>query len=147
MRSTTDSSAFQRQTKNAHLAFACLICLELSALAIGAEAIRWVLCLASACIFLAFAIQNETKEGQFWNKERNRFVGVILTFLLTLGLTLVLEDPMFIPLFAGLAITGMCHSRFEWELERQSKDLEALHAKLLRQEAQHTNERHFRLTK
>ncbi len=145
-RYTSDSRGFQRQTRAAHLAFLGLLLLECLALFFHASVLRWFLCFGSATIFLGFAISSEAREGQFWGKERNRAAGVTLTIAASSLIAILLTDPIFLPLFAGLAIASMCHKRFELELERQSRDLEALHAKLLKQEAQSANDRHFRYT-
>ncbi len=138
-----ESRGFYRQSRLAQFAFSGFFVLELVALLEPSSAVRWTIASASAAIFVVFSILSETREGRFWSKERNRLIGVSLTALATVALAFIIEEIAFLPLFAALAISSTCHSRMERELESQGKDIETLHAKLLKQEAQQANERHF----
>ena len=98
---------------------------------------------ASACIFFGFAAVAYGKDGGFWSKRRNLGVGLIVTLAAFIGSELVIALPAFIPVLSALAISHLCRRRYNQIVVLSIKDLEAIHAKLLKQEAIFQNTRNF----
>lgn len=133
----------RRQNIYAYWAFGMLVGLEILAEALPSRLWRLAVGPASGFIFYFFAVASYKTETGFWSKRRNQLLGLSISMVLSLTTSFVLAETAFVPVFAALAISHLCHKKYVQTVFASIKDIETLQAKLLKQEAAYANLRHF----
>jgi hypothetical protein len=133
----------RRQNVYAYWAFGMLVGLELLAEALPSNLWRLGVGPASGFVFYFFAVASYQSETGFWSKRRNQILGLSIALMLSFGSGFILADTAFVPVFAALAISHLCHKKYVQTVFASIKDIETLQAKLLKQEAAYANLRHF----
>lgn len=95
-----------------------------------------------AVVFLSFILLSEHNGEGFWSKKRNQFIAGCLALMMFGSLPFLFEELYLIPLLTAMMIANICQRRFVRLFSSSLRDLEALQAKLLRQEAIVHNQRH-----
>ena len=133
----------RQQNRSASVAFALCFLFQISAMVHDSLLMRVSLGSGCAFAFIYFVITSHRQGEGFWTKRRNQiFAGVLYTAVFV-SLPFVIADLYFIPVIAGVAISHMCQRRFVQLFSSSLRDLEALQAKLLKQEAVIQNTRHL----
>jgi hypothetical protein len=133
----------RRQNLYAYWAFGMLVGLEVIANTLSSKV--WDLSIgpASGLVFYFFAVASYQTETGFWSKRRNRLLGLTIAMAMSLAASFILAEAAFVPVFAALAISHLCHKKYVQTVFASIKDIETLQAKLLKQEAAYANLRHF----
>jgi hypothetical protein len=133
----------RRQNIYAYWAFGMLVGLEILADALPSKV--WSLSVgpASGLVFYFFAVASYQTETGFWSKRRNQLLGLTIALIMSIGASFILAETAFVPVFAALAISHLCHKKYVQTVFASIKDIETLQAKLLKQEAAYANLRHF----
>jgi hypothetical protein len=97
----------------------------------------------SGLVFYSFAVASYQSEIGFWSKRRNQLLGLTIALTLGTAAAFVLAETSFVPVFAALAVSHLCHRKYVQTVFASIKDIETLQAKLLKQEAAYANLRHF----
>jgi hypothetical protein len=133
----------RRQNVYASWAFGLLVGLEILAAALPSRAWQLAVGPLSGLLFYFFAVASYQSETGFWSKRRNQALGLTLALILSVGTGFMLAETAFVPVFAALAISHLCHRKYVQTVFASIKDMETLQAKLLKQEAAYANLRHF----
>ncbi|WP_141732288.1 hypothetical protein [Oligoflexus tunisiensis] len=133
----------RRQNIYAYWAFGLLVGLEVLAEALPSRAWQLAVGPLSGLIFYFFAVASYQSETGFWSKRRNQALGLTMALAFSVGTGFMLAETAFVPVFAALAISHLCHKKYVQTVFASIKDIETLQAKLLKQEAAYANLRHF----
>ncbi len=133
----------RRQNVYAYWAFGMLVGLEILADSLPSRLWRLGVGPLSGLVFYFFAVASYQSETGFWSKRRNQLLGLTITMTMSLGTGIILAETAFVPVFAALAISHLCHKKYVQTVFASIKDIETLQAKLLKQEAAYANLRHF----
>ena len=136
-------ASLRRQNANVNWSFASLIGLEVLGRALQFNGLAYVIALLSGLVFYAFAIACYQREAGYWSKRRNQILGLVITLAVSFGVGLTITDASLSPLISALVLSHLCHKRYTQTIVSIVRDIETLHAKLLKQEASYTNSRHF----
>jgi hypothetical protein len=136
-------SGVTRQNIIASWAFATLIGLQILGFLPHSSWLETVIAGSSGMVLFLFALLAYGSEGGFWSKRRNQGVGLIVILFASFAAELVIAMPNFIPVLSALAISHLCRKRYIQIVVSSVKDLEAIHAKLLKQDATFQNTRNF----
>ena len=114
-------------------------CAALTVLSFKVSLSNTLISVLSFLIFIVFAVlENRNSEG-FWKKKRNILAAGIMTaigfFVAPYGLT----EQYFVPLLCSFLIAHVAHKRFMEIFSNNLKDLQALQAKLLKQDSDRRN--------
>jgi hypothetical protein len=133
----------RRQNIYAYWAFGVLVGLEILADALPTRFWRLAVGPLSGLVFYSFAVASYQSEIGFWSKRRNQLLGLTIALTLGTAAAFVLAETSFVPVFAALAVSHLCHRKYVQTVFASIKDIETLQAKLLKQEAAYANLRHF----
>ncbi|MBC7661098.1 MAG: hypothetical protein H7249_15475 [Chitinophagaceae bacterium] len=136
-------SSLRRQNVIASWAFAALIGMQILGFLPDTRGLETFIATSSALILFAFATLAYGSDGGFWSKRRNKGVGLIVILAGSFVAEMLIAMPNFIPVLSALAISHLCRKRYLQIVVSSVKDLEAIHAKLLKQEANFQNTRNF----
>jgi len=136
-------SSLRRQNAIASWAFALLIAIQVLGFFADNRWLETFIAGASALIFFSFAVVAYRNDGGFWSKRRNQGVGLLVVLTAGFVAEVMIAMPNFIPVLSALAISHLCRKRYIQIVVASVKDLEAIHAKLLKQEANFLNTRNF----
>ena len=133
----------RQQNRSASLAF--LVCFLFQFASILHDSLAMRISLGSGCAFafVYFVISSHRQGEGFWTKRRNQFFAGIIYAATFISMPFLIADLYFIPVIAGVAISHLCQRRFVQLFSSSLRDLEALQAKLLKQEAVIQNSRHL----
>lgn len=140
---TQQEASLRRQNIYAYWSFGTLVGLELLANSLPHNTLGLALGPMSGLVFYGFAVASYQCEFGFWSKRRNQLVGLTFSLLLSFGVSFFLVETAFVPMFAALAISHLCHKKYAQTVFASMQDIETLQAKLLKQEAAYVNLRHF----
>lgn len=133
----------RRQNVYAYWAFGMLVGLEILADIVPLSYLNLTIGPLSGLVFYFFAVASYQSEIGFWSKRRNQALGLTIALGLSIGAGFILAETAFVPMFAALAISHLCHKKYIQTVFASIKDIETLQAKLLKQEAAYANLRHF----
>ena len=136
-------SSLRRQNTIASWSFAALIAIQLLGFLPKGQWLETFIAGASGFIFFGFAAMAYGADGGFWSKRRNQGLGLIVVMSASFVAELLIAMPNFIPVLSALAISHLCRKRYIQIVVSSVKDLEAIHAKLLKQDASFQNTRNF----
>lgn len=136
-------SSLRHQNTIAAWAFGALLLLQFVGFLPENPALQLSIAAASGIIFFLFSCVAYHGDGGFWSKRRNQGLGLIVVLFISLSSALLISMPNFIPVLSALAISHLCRKRYIQIVVSSVKDLEAIHAKLLKQEANFHNTRNF----
>ncbi len=136
-------SSLRRQNAIASWAFVALITIQVLGFFASNPWIETFIAGSSALILFGFAVTAYRNDGGFWSKRRNQGAGLAVILALAFFAETLIALPNFIPVLSALAISHLCRKRYIQIVVSSVKDLEAIHAKLLKQEASFQNTRNF----
>jgi len=97
--------------------------------------------IACSFVLISFILSSHRRGEGFWSKQRNQlFAGLLVSGNLSL-LAVFLKDLYFLPILTALLIANICQRRFATMFSNSLRDLEALQAKLMSQQAKLHNDR------
>ncbi len=136
-------SCLRRQNAIASWAFGSLLAIQFLGFLENTRLLTLSVSILSGLVFFVFACGAYGAEGGFWSKRRNQIASLVVITGLSLGATAIISLPILIPTFAAFAISHLCRKRYSQIVASSIRDLDAIHAKLLKQEAQFHNTRNF----
>lgn len=136
-------SSLRHQNAIATWAFGALCVLQLLGFTTGGRIFELSVAAGSGLVFFVFACFAYSSDGGFWSKRRNQGLGFLVILIASFVSALFISLTSFIPVLAALAISHLCRKRYIQIVVSSVKDLEAIHAKLLKQEANFHNTRNF----
>lgn len=136
-------TSLRRQNTIAAWAFGALLVLQLIGFLPGNQATELAIATASGIVLFIFACIAYHSDGGFWSKRRNQGIGLVVILAVSSTASLFIAMPNFTPVLSALAISHLCRKRYIQIVVSSVKDLEAIHAKLLKQEASFHNTRNF----
>ena len=136
-------SSLRRQNMMASWAFGALIAIQILGFLPDTNGLETFIACSSALILFSFAAIAYGNDGGFWSKRRNQGVGLVAILAVSFVAEILISMPNFIPVLSALAISHLCRKRYIQIVVSSVKDLEAIHAKLLKQEASFQNTRNF----
>ena len=136
-------SSLRHQNSVAAWAFGALIGLQVLGFMSGGQILELAIAGCSGLVLFTFACFAYQSDGGFWSKRRNQGVGFFVILMASFLSSLFISVTSFIPVLAALAISHLCRKRYIQIVVSSVKDLEAIHAKLLKQEASFHNTRNF----
>ncbi|MFW7377544.1 MAG: hypothetical protein ACOH5I_01895 [Oligoflexus sp.] len=129
--------------QNRAASWAFFLCLNLQMITLLADGVVFSFSMGIACsaVFLLFLLASHHQGEGFWSKRRNQLLaGLVASSQLCL-LSVVLKDLYLIPILTALLVANICQRRFVVLFSNSLRDLEALQAKLIKQEAKIHNSR------
>lgn len=136
-------SSLRHQNSIAAWAFGALLTLQLFGFLPENRTLQLTIASATGLVFFLFACLAYHNDGGFWSKRRNQGLGLAVVLAVSLTAGLFISVTNFIPVLAALAISHLCRKRYIQIVVSSVKDLEAIHAKLLKQDAGYHNARNF----
>lgn len=136
-------SILRQQNTHVFWAFTALLLIEIVSSFVTQDSTHIIGNLASGFVFFVFALASHRKYNGFWAKKRNLLIGLVLILTLSAAAGLLVRVPNFVSILSAIAISHLCRRQFVRIVVESVKDVEALQAKLLKQEAAFDNIRNF----
>ena len=96
--------------------------------------------LVCSYIFAGFAILNGQKQETFWQKHRNRVIGLGSLTVLAVILPQFIRCPILYPVLFSMVTTQVCHSSSYAFFVESMRDIEAVRKKILEVNAQRSSD-------
>ena len=96
--------------------------------------------LACAYIYAGFAILHAQKQETFWQKRRNRVIGVASLTVVALVLPQLITIPVLFPVLFSMVTTHVCHTYSNVFFVESMKDIDAVRKKILEVNAQRSSD-------
>lgn len=136
-------NVLRQQNSHVFWAFSALILIEVLTRFITQPSLLLLSNLTSGLVFFLFALAAPRKHHGFWSKKRNLAIAFVITLLISVLAGALIQVPNFVAVLSAIAIGHLCRNEFVRIVVASVQELEALQAKLLKQEAAFDNVRNF----